>query len=215
MTPEPRQRRKQARPAELIAAAYELFVARGFAATRMEDIATRAGVSKGTIFLYFESKQALLRAVVEDAVLPHLRAGEALVEGAQDEPADLLLRRVLLRFANVMREEHICGLPKLINAEAGNFPALAAYYHDNVVIRVRRLIAGVIERGVADGVFRSCDPVLVGRLAVAPLLFDCMWRQSPAPCAGEGSAWDALLEAHLDIFIRGLLINPPTPAGGE
>lgn len=206
-----RQRRKEARPAELIAAAFDLFVERGFAATRMEDIAARAGVSKGTVFLYFESKQALLRAVVEDAVLPHLNAGEAMVEEGAGESPGMLLRQLLQRFAAALSDRRLAGLPKLISAEAGNFPELAAYYHDNVVMRIRRLIVGVLDRGVAAGVFRPCDTTLVARLAIAPILFDCMWRQMPDVCEAVPVSADAFIETHLELFLRGLLLNPLAP----
>lgn len=210
-----RQRRKEARPAELIAAAFDLFVERGFAATRMEDIAMRAGVSKGTVFLYFESKQALLRVVVENAVLPHLNAGEAMVAEACDASPDILLRQLLRRFAAALSDPRLAGLPKLISAEAGNFPELATYYHDNVVMRIRRLIVGVLDRGVAAGVFRSCDTALVARLAIAPLLFDCMWRQMPDVCEAVPVSADVFIEAHLDLFLRGLLLNPLVPRSVE
>lgn len=206
-----RQRRKEARPAELIAAAFDLFVERGFAATRMEDIAARAGVSKGTVFLYFESKQALLRAVVEDAVLPHLNAGEAMVEEGAGESPGMLLSQLLQRFAAALSDRRLAGLPKLISAEAGNFPELAAYYHDNVVMRIRRLIVGVLDRGVAAGVFRPCDTTLVARLAIAPILFDCMWRQMPDVCEAVPVPADAFIETHLELFLRGLLLNPLAP----
>lgn len=209
-----RQRRKEARPAELIAAAFDLFVERGFAATRMEDIAARAGVSKGTIFLYFESKQALLRAVVEDAVLPHLDAGEAMVaEGGG--PPEILLRQLLRRIATALSDRRLAGLPKLISAEAANFPELATYYHDNIVMRIRGLIMEVLERGVAAGVFYPCDTSLVARLAIAPLLFDCMWRQMPEVCEAVPVPADAFIDAHLDLFLRGLLISPPVPRSVE
>jgi AcrR family transcriptional regulator len=212
----PRQRRKEARPAELLAAAFDLFVARGFAATRMEDIAQRAGVSKGTVFLYFESKQALLRAVVEDAVLPHLAAGEAMVEAASGESPEVVLRQLLLCFATALADSRLAGLPKLISAEAGNFPELAAYYHDNVVMRIRHLLVSVLDRGIAAGVFRPCDTTLVGRLAIAPILFECMWQRLPDPRGQEPPpSQEAFIQTHLDLFIRGLLVNPHSPRKAE
>ena len=73
-----RERRKEARPGELLAAALELFVEKGYAATRSEEVARRAGVSKGTLFLYFASKEELFKATVREHVLPSVAAAEGL-----------------------------------------------------------------------------------------------------------------------------------------
>lgn len=209
-----RQRRKEARPAELIAAAFDLFVAKGFSATRMDEIAARAGVSKGTVFLYFQSKQALLCAVVEEAILPYLREAEVMVEEGSGESPEALLRRVLFRFWTVLKDPRVAGLPKLINAEAGNFPELAAYFHEKVVLRLRRMLAGILERGVSAGIFLPHDSSLVARLAVAPIMFDAMWLHSSAlhdPYPGDPGCF---IQGHLDVFIRGLLRYPERRDGG-
>jgi len=207
-TPIPiRQRRKQARPAELLAAALEVFADKGFAAARMDDIARRAGVSKGTVFLYYESKQALFRAVVEDAVVPHIAAGEALVEASTEDPA-VLLRSLLLRYWEVLSDPRLEGLPRLIMAEAGNFPELASFYFDNVIVRARTLFISVLERGIQLGVFRPCDSALMCRLAVAPLMFECMWRRLLPPSDPLCVAPDVYMQTHLDMFLGNLLLKP-------
>lgn len=208
VTPTARQRRKEARPAELLAAALDLFVEKGFAATRMDEIAARAGVSKGTVFLYFESKQALFRAVVENVLMPYITAGEARVEEASGESHEALLREVLQRFREVLSDERMAALTRLIGAEAGNFPEQAAYYRDNILIRARNLLVGVLDRGVAAGVFRPCDTILVARLALAPMMFDCTWSGLFQMCETRSIASDELVGTHMDIFIRGLLVNP-------
>jgi len=203
-----RQRRKDARPAELIAAAFDLFVAKGFSATRMDDIAARAGVSKGTVFLYFQSKQALMFAVVEETILPYLREGEAMVEEGGGESPEALLRRVLWRFWMILKDARVAGLPKLINAEAGNFPELAIYFHEKVVLRLRRLLAGILERGMDAGIFLPCDSSLAARLAVAPIMFDAMWLHSGVLCDPYPGDPECFIQGHLDIFMRGLLQHP-------
>ncbi|GAB2896963.1 TetR/AcrR family transcriptional regulator [Uliginosibacterium flavum] len=202
-----RQRRKDARPAELLAAALDVFVEKGFAATRMEDIARRAGVSKGTVFLYFESKQALFRAVVQEAVVPHLAAGEALVEAADRAPAQLL-PELLRRYWQVLGDARLAGIPKLVMAEAGNFPEVAAFYHENVVQRGRALFMAVLERGMQSGEFRVGDPLVLCHLAIAPLMFSCMWRQTLACCDTESIDPEIFVQTHLDMFMRGLLADP-------
>lgn len=207
VTVAPRQRRKQARPAELLAAALDVFVERGFAAARMDDIARRAGVSKGTVFLYYESKQALFRAVVQEAVLPHLAAGEALLEQGGDDPAELL-RALLLRYWQVLGDPRVGGIPKLVMAEAGNFPEIAAFYHEQVVQRGRALFVAVLERGMRSGVFRPCDPLLLCQLAIAPLIFNCLWRESLAVCEAQPLDPEIYVRTHLDMFIRGLRPEP-------
>jgi len=202
-----RQRRKEARPAELLAAALEVFADKGFAAARMEDIAQRAGVSKGTVFLYYESKQALFRAVVEDAVVPHIAAGEALVEASSAEPT-VLMRSLLLRYWDVLGDPRLEALPRLIMAEAGNFPELASFYFENVIVRARTLFISVLERGIQLGVFRPCDPAMMCRLAVAPLMFECMWRRLLPLSDPLRVAPEVYVQTHLDMFLSNLLISP-------
>lgn len=208
MTRAIRQRRKETRPAELLAAALDVFVDKGFAAARMDDIARRAGVSKGTVFLYYESKQALFRAVVQEAVLPHLAAGEALLERLDADP-EQLLRELLLRYWQVLGNPRLGGISKLVMAEAGNFPEIAAFYHEHVVQRGRALFATVLERGIQAGVFRSCDPLVMCQLAIAPLMFSCLWQQSFAGCEAQTVSPDLYVQTHLDMFMRGLLCEPP------
>lgn len=210
----PRQRRKQARPAELLAAALDVFVERGFAAARMDDIARRAGVSKGTVFLYYESKQALFRAVVQEAVLPHLAAGEALLEQAEADPAELL-RALLLRYWQVLGDARLGGIPKLVMAEAGNFPEIAAFYHEHVVQRGRALFIAVLERGMQAGVFRPGDPAVLCHLAIAPLMFSCLWRESLGCCDVQQIDPEIYVQTHLDMFMRGLRPEPAAPRSIE
>lgn len=120
-----RQRRKEARPGELTSAALQLFVEKGFAATRLDDVAARAGVSKGTLYLYFDSKEALFKAVIEEAMLPVLDAGDDLVEKYEGSAA-ALLRELIGAWWQLIGNTPLGGVPKLMISEAGNFPALAA-----------------------------------------------------------------------------------------
>ena len=143
----PRQRRKEARPAELMAAALELFVEKGFAGTRLDDVAARAGVSKGTLYLYFDSKEALFKAVIQEGIVPILEEGAGLVdsfEGSAGELLRLLINEWWQRIGNT----HLGGVPKLMISEARNFPELAVYYHDAVIMRGRDLMRRTLQRGI-------------------------------------------------------------------
>lgn len=149
----PRRRRKEARPSELTAAALALFVEKGFAATRLDDVAARAGVSKGTLYLYFNSKEALFKSVIEQGILPALSEGEAMLAQHQGSAAELV-RDLLLGWWQLVGSTELGGIPKLMVSEAANFPELAHYYHDQVIVRGRRLLLEALQRGLASGEFR-------------------------------------------------------------
>ena len=160
---EPRfERRKDARPSELTAAALELFVEKGFAATRLEDVAARAGVSKGTLYLYFDSKEELFKAVIQSAVLPVLAQGEQIFENFTGTASDLL-RELVKGWWRLFGGTALSGIPKLMISEAGNFPEIAQYYHDNVIVRGKRLFTRALELGVASGEFRPIDATTPSR----------------------------------------------------
>ncbi len=173
----PRRRRKEARPSELTAAALDLFVESGFAATRLEDVAARAGVSKGTLYLYFDSKEALFKAVIEDAIVPLLVAAEqqmAEYEGSSFE----LLRRLLFGWWEQIGRTRLAGVPKLIISESRNFPEVAQYYHDKVLARGRGLLRTVLQRGIESGEFRPQDIETAINVIFAPLMMLVVWRSS-------------------------------------
>src|SRR3989454_7062886 len=149
--PKPRwQRRKDARPEEIVAAALDVFVEHGFAGARLEDVARRAGVTKGTVYLYFKSKEALFKAVVRQTIVPAIAQGEALAQAFTGSARELL-ERLVREYWRLVGETALAGIPKLIIAEAANFPALTRFYYEEVVTRRHRLQAGVIERGIKIG----------------------------------------------------------------
>ena len=198
------QRRKAERPGEIIQAALELFVAKGFMATRLDEVAQRAGVSKGTLYLYFENKEALFKAVVETLVVPEIDQTEQQILAFDGSASDLISHLVKQWWESV-GESQLCGLPKLIIAEAGNFPELASFYVEHVIGRVRRLIAQVIKRGIKAGEFKPCDPVYAARLLLAPLVFAAIYQQSLLPYDSEPFEVPTYLDNHLDIFLHGLV----------
>lgn len=200
------ERRKEARPAEIISAALQLFADRGFAATRLEDVATVAGVSKGTVYLYFESKEQLFEAVVREAIAPNIDRAEALVD-AFEGPTPELLRALFDVLAQVL-ETPLTGVIKLLIAESGNFPQLARLYADIVLRRVFRLIRRILERGVARGEFRPLDVETTVPLVMAPVLLLGMWKHSFGAHTDLVMDRRGVLEAHRENLLRGLAADP-------
>jgi AcrR family transcriptional regulator len=202
--PQPRwARRKDARPEEIIAAALELFVERGYASTRLEDVAARAGVSKGTLYLYFENKEDLFKAVVRGNVLPVLQHGEVLVKEYSGGSADLL-RQLVHGWWELTGSTKIAGLPKLVMAEAGNFPDLAKFYYDEVIVRALSMFRRVLQRGTDAGEFREVDVDYMVRVALAPLVMLGVWRHSFACCEHEQLQPERYLDTFLDMLLHSL-----------
>lgn len=208
--PPQRRRRKEARPSELSAAALSLFVEKGFAATRLEDVAARAGVSKGTLYLYFDGKEALFKAVIEQGIVPVLNEGESLLAEYRGN-ASGLLRCLLQGWWQAIGATELAGVPKLMISEANNFPDLAQYYHDRVISRGRALLAEALRRGIASGEFRPVDIPTMVNVLISPLLMLAIWRYSFAPCAQPAQEPQAFLDAHFDLIINGLQIGQKLP----
>src|SRR5215472_4124667 len=146
------QRRKAERPAEIAAAALTCFAERGFAATRLDDVARRAGVTKGTLYLYFPNKEELFKAVVRQELLPNIARLEVML-GAADAPAARLLEELLDAWAELVAAP-VSAIPKIIVAEAGNFPDLARFYREEVVDRGFAVFRRVLRAGIERGEFR-------------------------------------------------------------
>ncbi|MCK9987710.1 MAG: hypothetical protein AzoDbin1_04182 [Azoarcus sp.] len=204
-----RQRRKEARPQELTAAALSLFVEKGFAATRLDDIAERAGVSKGTLYLYFDSKDALFKAVIQEGIVPALHAGEALLDEYDDPLA--LLRAILLGWWERIGSTELGGIPKLMMSEARNFPDIAVYYQQEVIQRGTALLRKAVARGIERGVFREVDPEAICSVLIAPLVYRAMWLHSFGPCCGQETDVAQYLHTYFDLVLNGLLA--PAPSG--
>lgn len=201
---ETRQRRKEARPAELLSAALDLFVERGYAATKLDDVAAKAGVSKGTLYLYFDSKDALFKAVIEQGIVPMLDEGELLIQQHQID-ARSLLQMLLLRWWQLLGETSLGGIPKLMIAEAGNFPEVASYYYDNVIVRGRDLLRQALLRGVASGEFRKLDIESTIDVLMAPVIMLVVWRYSLAPCGCGKQDPEQYMKTYLDLLMNGLM----------
>jgi len=197
------KRRKEARPGEIVAAALEVFVERGFAATNLADVARRAGVTKGTVYLYFESKEVLFKAVVRETIVPVIAKGEELARSFTGSARELL-ERLVREYWRLVGETALAGIPKLMLAEAATFPELTRFYYEEVVTRGHRLMAGVIERGIANGEFRPVDVALAAKLAMSPLMHAVVVRRAFASCMPEGFNIQSYLDTHIDLYLHGI-----------
>jgi len=198
------ERRKEARPQELLASAIELFVERGFAATRLEDVARRAGVSKGTLYLYYANKEDLFKAVVRQSIVPMIDDAEASVAEFDGHSAELL-RHVILSWWHRIGSTKASGISKLILAESDNFPELARFYQEEVMTRRMRMISNMLERGIRRGEFRAIDVPQTAQVLIAPLLMLSTWKHTVAPCERCDLQPEAFLAAFIDITLHGLV----------
>lgn len=204
--PAPRRRRKEARPAEIVAAALATFAEHGFAAARLEDVAARAGVSKGTIYLYFETKEALFEAVIRDAFGP-LLDGIGAAGHAPDATSEDLLRGFLRTAYRELVETERRQIVRLIVAEAARIPELVDFYHREVIVRGKALLADLLARGVARSEFRAAPVAEAPEILVAPVILAAIWRMTFEPLAPLDL--ERFIGAHLDLVLAGLRVPPP------
>jgi AcrR family transcriptional regulator len=207
---EPRfERRKEARPGEILDAALDLFVERGFAATRLDDVAQRAGVSKGTVYLYFDSKEDLFKAVVRSGIVRAIEAAEERVDRFEGESADLL-RTLVAGWWNAIGSTRHSGIPKLMISEAQNFPELARFYNAEVIQRGSGLFARAVQRGIDRGEFRPVNVDYTVRALVSPLIMRSILQHSFLACAGPEDFDVPAYFAHtVDLVLNGL--RPANP----
>jgi len=181
--PPRRRRRKEARPGEILDAALDVFSAKGFSAARPDEIAARAGISKGTLYLYFPSKEELFKAMVRQTVLPNV--GEMERWAAEfDGSATEMFQGLLARIARLFSTHRVGRMPKIIISEATAFPELAQFWIGEVVERAFAVMRSILDRGVAAGEF---TPVRAEAVIVlfSPMLMLALWNQSIGPAVGR------------------------------
>ena len=203
-------RRKEARPQELLEAALDLFVERGYAATRLDDVARQAGVSKGTLYLYFTNKEELFKAVVRESLFPMLTEAEEIIRQYQGSSAELF-REFILKWWEKIGDTKLSGITKLMMAESGNFPEVTQFYHDEVILRSNAIIIQMLERGIARGEFRRVDSALANRVICAPIIMLMMWKHSFGACQIEAVSPQEYLDCFIDLLLRGLLCDTSKP----
>jgi AcrR family transcriptional regulator len=197
---EPKFRRRKAdRPGEIVDAALQVFAEKGFAAARLDDIARRAGVSKGALYLYFETKQDLFRAVVEQAIAPNLQMVWKLIAG-HPGPFPDLLRIVAERIGLLVTTLPVGGLAKMVIGEAGNFPELARVWHDDLVAHA----LGALTQAIAAAQARPGDPRAYALQVIGPILLGVIWREVFVPAGALPFDIPALARQHVETMIRGL-----------
>jgi AcrR family transcriptional regulator len=198
-----RTRRPEARPAEILAAALDLFCERGFAATRLDDVARRAGLSKGAIYLYFPDKTSILKAIVEHNISANL-ATVAGLAAAHQGPVAPLLAEVLAFMAGKLGQSRLPDLIKLIISESRGHPEIGTFYLDTVINQGLPLIRSLFARGMATGEFITTDSDLAAKGFMGPMLLGAIWRSVFEPLGAEKLDFAALARTHAQIYLKGL-----------
>ncbi|MES2305456.1 MAG: TetR/AcrR family transcriptional regulator [Gemmatimonadota bacterium] len=182
------QRRPEARPEELLDSALTVFGERGYRATTLEEVAKHAGVSKGTVYLYFASKDDLFRAMVEKNVIAMIESAEARVREHTGSAAELLETMMRTMWAKLSKSQMVC-VTRLVQSELPQFPEIQRYYWENVIVRHRRLLRAIVDRGIASGEFRpeavamvpTMVPALIVQLNHVRALFGGLDPDGPTP----------------------------------
>jgi AcrR family transcriptional regulator len=198
----PRRTPPNRREAILNAARIE-FAARGYAGTRMEDVAAGVGISKAALYLQFADKAALFREMVDAMLLTRLPA--ALPPEMQSAPPAAQLEALVRFGARQLAEPEVAFLPRLVIGEGGNFPEIARTYHDRAVNRILALVVDIVARGVVDGSFRRVDPFLTARSVAGALLLGVLWKTVFEPVGAKPLDMDALAASHIDVILHGLV----------
>ena len=212
-SPARRGRRKEARPGELLDAALDLFVEKGFAATRSEEVAARAGVSKGTLFLYFPSKEELFKAVVRENISGRFAEWNEEFEAFEGSTAEMI-RYCMRMWWERIGATRASGITKLIIGEARNFPDIAAFYHQEVMAPGTKLVRRILERGLARGEFRPMDIEYTVFSIVAPMVYLTMMKHSVGACIPAEFQVDPgrFVETQVDNLLQGLCVRPAEKA---
>ena len=209
MPPAPKFRRRKAdRPTEIVQAALAVFAEKGFAGAKLDEIAARAGVSKGALYLYFATKEEMFRAVVEQAIRPNL----ALVQdmATQQMAFPQLARSTARLMAHVAATSPLGGIVKMVIAEAGNFPELARIWYERTIGPVLEVLVNVITRAQARGELRPGDARQYALSLVAPTLVGVIWRDTFTPVGAPPFDLPALADQHVETLLRGMMLEPTT-----
>jgi AcrR family transcriptional regulator len=200
-----RERRKEARPGELLDAALDLFVEKGFSATRADEVAARAGVSKGTLFLYFQSKEDLFKAVVRENIANKFPTWQEEFITFEGSSADML-RYAMTSWWERIGKTRASGITKLVMSEAQNFPEIAEFYQEEVIKPGNAMIRRILERGVQSGEFRELDLEQAVHIIVAPMIFLMMWKHSMGACAASAKIVDPeqFIHMQVDVLLHGM-----------
>jgi len=206
------RRRAEARKDEVLDAALELFTEKGFAATRVDDIAQKAGISKGTIYLYFESKEALMEGLIERALSPIALKAIEVIDTVGVDPR-VVFKMIGKLITERLSDPKVFAVPKLIVLESAQFPELAAIYRRDVIDKVLPRVVHLIERQIELGRFRKVDPELAVRSVIGPIIAHAALAEVFGLMPEGGLQMDRLFAQHIDILFNGLLANPERKNG--
>lgn len=191
------QRRKEDRPQEITEAAFEVFARKGYSGARVEEVAKRAGVSKGLLYVYFRTKEELFKAVIRSVVV---RRVDALLEAVEttELSSEEFIRGPLLEFMKQVPGSPITIVIKLLIAEGQRHPDLVDFYWDNVVARGLAAISGFIRRGVERGEFRETAVTDLPQVVLSPMMLSMIWR---LVFAKRELDTDKLMETQIDMIL--------------
>jgi TetR/AcrR family transcriptional regulator len=211
-----RERRKEARPGELLDAALDLFVEKGFAATRAEEVAARAGVSKGTLFLYFPSKEELFKAVVRENISGRFAEWKEEFANFEGSTAEMV-RYCMKIWWERIGATRASGITKLIISEARNFPDIAAFYSKEVIEPGTDLVRRILKRGMDTGEFNIPDLDYAVYSMIAPMIWLIMMKHSLGACVPTDKPIDPVryLQSQVDILLHGMQVRPAEKAAGK
>lgn len=201
------QRRSEERPREICAAALEVFAEKGFAAAKVDEIARRAGVSKGTLYLYFNDKEDLFRAVVRDSIAPNVEAIASTISSLEFRFAEVV-HKFLAGFAEREARLPLGAVAKIVIGESRNFPELARVWHDEVASKAIATLAGLVETAQQRGEVRTGNPRLYAFSLMGPMVLGALWRATLVPAGGEPLDLVELARQHAETVLKGLLAEP-------
>ena len=200
-------RRKEARPQEILEAALALFIEKGYSATKIEDIARAAGVTRGTPYLYFANKEDIFKSVIRSLLLPQLAVGETLLKNWQGSAQDLM-REMLHTWWRVVGATPLSALPKLMIAEGGNFPEVLALYNQEFVESGRAMLRHVLQYGVDRGEFMLADIAYAVDVISSPIVMAMVLMNTPNSCLPKDFDAARFVQCSLDIVLNGLNTRP-------
>lgn len=198
-----RAAKKAAQPENILAAALEAFGEKGFSGTRMEDVAAKAGITKGAIYLYFPSKQALLEALARRDIAPFLTAIATQVR-QYEGPLEPMLRQVAGAAVGFLDRGAVPTYARVIVSEARNFPEIARFHLTEIVSVVLGALSDLFQRAMVRGEIREMEPEIAARLFMAPLVKTLFWRITFSAVETEPFDANAFLDAHVGVFLRGM-----------
>ena len=193
----------EVRQAAILDAALAEFAAHGFADARVEDIARGAGVSKGTVYLYYPTKQALFEALVRRDIGPRVTIASQFI-GAHNGPIEPVLTQLMNLLIGMIEADAVPIYPRLLIAEVTRFPELVAFYRREVVGVMLEALAGLFGRAMDRGDIAREDPAVLAHLFVAPGIKAVLWSLVFTPVEAEPLPPRAILETHVRLFLKGL-----------